>query len=256
MTPKTLLKAYNILNFGKPVFHCPICDYRGRFMNLNAPTGHRWNAKCPSCGALERHRLQFVVLKRLLAGRNLSAMRVLHFAPEPFSRAHFSRAFGRYETADLSMPGVDLHFDIQCIPLPDSTYDLLLACHVLEHVPDDHKAIAELRRILKTAGIAVLPVPIVAPKTVEYREPNPKESFHVRAPGLDYFDRIRAHFERVDIISSEDVEASCQPFVYSRTLVPSDKGCLRSSKAPVPRGIDYIPVCYCDKTAKSTPRSA
>jgi SAM-dependent methyltransferase len=256
MTPKALLIAYNLLKFSKPVFQCPICNYRGRFMNLHAPTGLRWHAKCPSCGALERHRLQSVVLKGILAGKNTPAMRVLHFAPEPFLKAHFSNLFGRYETADLSMPGVDLQFDIQRIPLPDSTFDMLFACHVLEHVPDDSKAIAELRRILKPDGIAFLPVPIVTQKTVEYKEPNPNESFHVRAPGLDYFDRLRAHFERVDIVSSEDVDESCQPFVYARRPLPSETGCSAPSEVTVRRSVDYIPVCFCVRPGLRNMRSA
>jgi SAM-dependent methyltransferase len=252
MTPKTLLIAFNLLNFSKPVFHRPICHYRGRFMNLHAPTGLRWHAKCPSCGALERHRLQSLALKAILAGKNTQSMCVLHFAPEPFLKVHFSNLFGRYETADLSMPGVDLHFDIQRIPLPDSTFDMLFACHVLEHVSDDSKAIAELRRILKSDGIAFLPVPIVGQKTVEYKEPNPNESFHVRAPGLDYFDRLRAHFEHVEIVSSEDVDKSCQPFVYAKTPLPFETGYSTPSEATVRRSVDYIPVCFCDRPGLRT----
>src|SRR4051794_5214712 len=43
-------------------FDCPICLYRGGFLSEEAPTGKRHHARCPSCGALERHRLQWLVV--------------------------------------------------------------------------------------------------------------------------------------------------------------------------------------------------
>lgn len=42
--------------------------------------------------------------------------------------------------------------DIQAIPYPDGTFDGVIANHMLYHVPDRPKAIAELRRVLKPGG--------------------------------------------------------------------------------------------------------
>ncbi len=42
--------------------------------------------------------------------------------------------------------------DAQAIPYPDATFDALIANHMLYHVPDRPKAIAELRRVLKPGG--------------------------------------------------------------------------------------------------------
>jgi SAM-dependent methyltransferase len=121
---------------------------------------------------------------------------MLHFAPEPFFREFFTRRFGQYETADLKRKGVDHKVDLQQLPFGDKTYDFVFASHVLEHIPDDHKAIFEIHRILKPNGMAILPVPIYSEKTIEYPEPNPHEFFHVRAPGTDYFDRYERYFQR------------------------------------------------------------
>jgi SAM-dependent methyltransferase len=42
------------------------------------------------------------------------------------------------------------------IPLPESSFDLVLSHEVLEHVQDDHKAISEMVRVLKPGGRIVL----------------------------------------------------------------------------------------------------
>ena len=42
--------------------------------------------------------------------------------------------------------------DAQSIPYPDGTFDLVIANHMLYHVPDRGKALSEIRRVLKTGG--------------------------------------------------------------------------------------------------------
>ena len=42
--------------------------------------------------------------------------------------------------------------DAQSIPYPDETFDIVIANHMLYHVPDRPKALAEIRRILKPGG--------------------------------------------------------------------------------------------------------
>ena len=88
--------------------------------------------------------------------------------------------------------------------IPGSSVEFLMASHVLEHIKEDEAAIAEVVRVLSPGGIAILPVPIVAPRTIEYPRPVPTEFHHVRAPGLDYYDRYRKHFARVEVHTSED----------------------------------------------------
>ena len=95
------------------------------------------------------------------------------------------------------MKGADHIVDLQHLPFSDNSYDFVFASHVLEHIPDDRKAISEIRRILRPNGVAMLPVPIYSEKTVEFSEPDPNEFGHVRAPGLDYFDRYQPYFSKV-----------------------------------------------------------
>jgi SAM-dependent methyltransferase len=231
-------------NLNKDRFACPVCNYRGPFMDVNPPTGLRKHAKCPKCGALERHRLQYIVLNNIFKTINTSSLKMLHFAPEPFFRDYFSKRFDQYETADLSMIGVDHNVDLQRLPFEDESYDFVFASHVLEHISDDKKAISEIRRILRPKGIAVLPVPLVAEKTIEYQEPNPKEAYHVRAPGLDYFDRYSQFFSKIERFSSDSLPEIYQLYIYEDRSQWPTKECPLRPKMQGIKHIDIVPVCY------------
>ena len=100
------------------------------------------------------------------------------------------------------MKAVDHRVDILDLPFEDGSYDFVFASHVLEHIRDDRKAIKEIRRVLRPNGMAVLPVPIVCDKTIEYPEANCYEA-DVRAPGPDYFERYKEYFGRVEVYASE-----------------------------------------------------
>ena len=49
--------------------------------------------------------------------------------------------------------------DIRALPLADSSVDLLLATDVIEHVDEDRQAVAEIRRVLRPGGTALITVP-------------------------------------------------------------------------------------------------
>jgi SAM-dependent methyltransferase len=231
---------------GSPRFSCPLCGYVGAFVNyptslLKGPNrlkDTRHYALCPGCGSLERHRLQSRTLDVVLPGFACEEKSVLHFAPEPFLQKRLRSAFGIYRTADLFRKDVDVRADMCDLPLPDQSVDLVYASHVLEHVPDDRKAIAELFRILKPGGMAIIPVPIYTTgATVEYDRPRPEEDGHVRGPGLDYFDRYREVFDDVVLYTSNDFPTQPtdnQLFIRVESSHPG---------APDEMILDYVPVC-------------
>jgi len=49
--------------------------------------------------------------------------------------------------------------DITNYPVNDNTFDVIFFNHVLEHIPDDVSALAELHRVLKPGGLLVLGTP-------------------------------------------------------------------------------------------------
>jgi SAM-dependent methyltransferase len=238
------LPIFRLLNRSKERFECPVCSYVGPFADLHGFAGVRRHAMCPRCKALERHRLQYLVMSDFLTKGNGSGMRMVHFAPEPFFRKMFSERFNQYETADLFMEGVNHKADLLSLPFRDESYDVVYASHVLEHIKDDMKAIREISRVLKSNGVAILPVPVVCTKTIEYAEANPSEAGHVRAPGLDYFEKYRKVFDRVEIYSSDSFPEKYQLFVYEdRTAWPTKECPLRPPMQGT-RHSDFVPVCF------------
>jgi SAM-dependent methyltransferase len=218
---------------------CPLCAYSGPFINERPETGLRRHARCPRCNALERHRLQWAVVKPLLASR--PGLRLLHVAPEPCLASGLSQ-LTRYITGDLFRRDVDHRIDLTDLPFRDGYFDVVYASHVLEHISDDGAAIREVRRVLRPGGFAVLPVPVIGGRTIEYGAPNPHEAGHVRCPGIDYFGRYRAAFTRVDVVTSDEVPGEIQPYVYEdQTRWPPTMP-LRPA-VPGDRHLDYVPIC-------------
>jgi SAM-dependent methyltransferase len=173
---------------------CPCCGGRFRRMSRRRLSG--WGGICPRCRSHPRHR----AIALLLARGELPGRRLLHFAPEPLFDPLFRRLPGiERVTADLHAPA-DLRLDISDMDLPDSSFDLILCSHVLEHVPDDRAAMRELRRVLADGGLALVLVPY-RPAVTTYEDPSitsPLDRMvafgqqdHVRIYGNDLPERLR-----------------------------------------------------------------
>jgi hypothetical protein len=228
----------------RPSFTCPICSYNGPFIDFEDKLYPIKNTQCPRCGLYERHRLQYLVMNELAQRHDFSKLAILHFAPEPSFEKLFGAKFALHHTADIAAPGVDFHVDIRALPFADNSYDVVFASHVLEHVSNDQLAFAEIKRVLKPNGFAVLPVPVVSPHTIEYPEPNWHEFGHVRAIGPDYFERYKQTFAKVDLWKSTDFDACNQLYTYEdRSTLPSKNSPLRVPMAG-DKHMDYVPVCY------------
>jgi SAM-dependent methyltransferase len=56
--------------------------------------------------------------------------------------------------------------DATRMPLPDSSFDLVIAAEILEHIPADQRAMDEISRVLRPGGIAAVTVPSWLPERV------------------------------------------------------------------------------------------
>lgn len=210
--------------------HCPVCDRHARRF---VPGGEnsRPEAACPFCGSLERHRLVWLYFQRRTNLFDRSPKRVLHVAPESMFQPRLLEALAPgYLTADLFDPSVMERMDITDINHPDAAFDVIYCSHVLEHVPDDRKAMREFRRVLKPGGWAVLLVPITAERTIEDTSiTDPAERLrrfgqedHVRRYGSDFEHRLR---EAGFAVTRTPPGALCTPLEIERyQLSPTASG--------------------------------
>ena len=148
--------------------HCPVCEHSfDTFKN----DWNRLNALCWRCGSHERHRAQWLLLQRrpqLLR----DARSLLHFSAEYCLAQRLRRVPDlRYVTTDLdATQDADLRLDITRLDLPDGAFDAVLCSHVLEHVPDDARAMAELRRITAPGGFCLVMVPLDLGRDTTYED--------------------------------------------------------------------------------------
>lgn len=193
--------------------YCPVCESNLRRF-LPAGTPPRANARCPVCGSLERHRLDWVFFSTRTGLRDGLPKKMLHVAPEAFLSTRFRKIKNlEYLSADISNPEAMVQMDITDIHYPDNFFSVIYCSHVLEHIQDDRKALAELYRVLGPDGRALLQVPVSAEKTYEdpaIVEPEERlkhfgQSDHVRRCGLDYVERIRAAGFAVTVLRAIDL---------------------------------------------------
>ncbi len=161
----------------------------------------RQNALCPGTLSLERHRLLWLYLDRKTTFLT-DSIRVLHVAPEQvFYKKFKSFSHWDYTTTDLHSPLADVKADICALPFEDNTYDLILCNHVLEHIPNDLKAMEELYRVLKPGGTAILQVPLEEDRENTFEDDSITDQQertrifgqydHVRVYGQDYYNRLK-----------------------------------------------------------------
>ncbi|TRW99978.1 class I SAM-dependent methyltransferase [Flavobacterium gawalongense] len=234
----------------------------GKSFKMFLPYGYgtqRNNVLSPSTLSLERHRLLWLYLNeetdffqselvsdssvtntkriKLRDAETNSALKVLHFAPEQaFYKLFRNQKNLDYTTTDLFSPLADVKADICDLPFEDNQYDVILCNHVLEHIPDDTKAMQELYRVLKPGGMAILQIPqdlsratTFADDTITDQKERAKifgQYDHVRIYGRDYFDKLRS-------IGFKVVEED-----YTNKIAPElvEKYCLAKG--------EIIPVCF------------
>lgn len=161
----------------------------------------RENVLAPGTLSLERHRLLWLYLKNETSFFTEN-LKVLHFAPEQAFYKRFRNLKNLdYTTTDLNSPLADVKADICNLPFDDNSFDFILCNHVLEHIPDDSKAMQELYRILKPGGTGIFQIPQDLSRATTFEDnsiTDPKERAkifgqydHVRVYGNDYFDKLR-----------------------------------------------------------------
>jgi len=156
--------------------------------------------------------------------------------------ATFSEYFAEAERGSVR-DGVRCE-DVQRLTYADASFDLVTHTEVLEHVPDDARAFAELFRVLRPGGLMLFTVPLHGgPTTVERARLENGTIRHLLEP-VHHLDPLRHE----GILAFRDYgldildRLSSAGFVDARTLVP---------RARVP-WLDELPVILARKPPGNT----
>jgi predicted SAM-dependent methyltransferase len=122
--------------------------------------GYGTNILCPFCLSTARERLVIA----MLSTTNVQNKKVLHLSPERNVFRFLSKQ-SEVTTSDITpafYKNIDkniLSQDATKLSFRDNSFDMVIANHVLEHIPHDKQAIDEFFRVLKPNGLAILQVP-------------------------------------------------------------------------------------------------
>jgi SAM-dependent methyltransferase len=140
---------------------CNICGWQGRKFGYTAAVSVYYFAAdeiCLRCGSNRRTR----TLTALLAQHvNLTKpeLTIIEVGPSSSTRRFFERYPNlRYLTVDR-FKEADIHSDVTDIQLSSDSIDVIICCHVLEHIENYKQGMAELFRILKPGWPGLIAVP-------------------------------------------------------------------------------------------------
>lgn len=192
-------------------FECNVCKKKFRKLRPLGKLKLRINAECPYCGAQERSRVLFFYLQNETTIFEKKSS-LLHFAPEWGLHKIFKKTKNlQYINVDLNSNFADMQMDITDLKFPKNTFDFIICSHVLGHVPDENKAIKEMKRVLKPHGTAFIltivdwnnPVTYESEsiKTPEERLKHYSEPDLLRLHGADFSKRLEKGGFNVEIIN-------------------------------------------------------
>lgn len=200
--------------------YCPACDSVVKFKPFGNPP--RENAQCPNCKSLERDRFSNIIINKRFGDLFKKPSKVLHFAPERILYNTFKNSDNidyypvdfdveRYEKKNMPLKK---QINMENITFEDNTFDFIYNFHVLEHVPDDIKAMSELHRVLKDDGVCFVAVPLFnIPETYQNDEYNTPElrlkhygqEDHLRMYGHDFKDKLESVGFKVEAVQPKDL---------------------------------------------------
>ena len=144
------------------------------------------------------------------------------------------------EVEDKHVVGV-LRGDATALPFADECFDAVITSEVLEHIPDDVGALAELRRVLRRGGVLAVTVPSWLPEKInwmlsdEYHAPAAVGG-HVRIySATELKAKLRA--AGLDVAGSHHAHALHSPYWWLKCAVgvDDDDHPLVRQLPPVPR---------------------
>lgn len=158
---------------GTTSFECQFCEKKFQQfipwsdkLGFSEATLEMWNrntAICPHCFSMDRERMYRLYIEEK-TDFNKSPKRVLHLGYEPNLQNWLIKMENVQYSGGYVTPESGIQLDLTNLDFPDETFDVIICSHVLDHAPDDKKAIQELHRVLKKDGWAIMQVPVTLHK--------------------------------------------------------------------------------------------
>jgi len=227
----------------KPRGVCPCCGWRGYdFWPIDCGTFLVYRVECPRCRGSERHRMLSLYADRVDDTFRTARGIVLHCGPErQVRKVLIANAGLLIVSADYEREPIEpvsapvLLNDLQQTAFADNSLDLVFCLHVLEHIPDDRRAISEIYRVLKPGGVAYVMVPFMIgwKRTIDFDKPDPLMFDHLRGYSVnDFKERLSPfHYDEIfpgSFLSREELD---------RYGIPGDSQVLyRCTKPESPEG--------------------
>jgi SAM-dependent methyltransferase len=135
------------------------------------------------------------------------------------------RAMREEGEAPLSAKGEVVKGDALDLPYADGNFDCVIASEILEHVPEDDRAISELVRVLKPGGSLAITVPRWLPEKVCWLlsdQYHANEGGHIRIYHADELrDKVLAH--GLELTHTHHAHALHSPYWWLKCLVGTEK---------------------------------
>jgi len=177
-------RAFHGVFFLGNMHQCNVCNKKLRsYIKLENK-----DLMCPFCGSLARNRRLWALLNKdgPLQGK------LLHFSPSRNLYRNLKKEKDiDYFSSDFANNFLaDYNIDITNINQESEKFDTIICYHILEHIIDDQKAIAELYRVLKPDGKIYIQTPF---KEGHIYEDHSKVSFEERLIHFGQDDHVRIY---------------------------------------------------------------
>jgi len=205
----------------------PHIEQRSEFMTMMETVGSDLSIyQCPACRCNDCDRHLWLYMSAVGVTQQIRGARVLHLAPE----AHLERLIEalqpqQYVRGDLHPTRAHhLKIDAEQLQFADASFDLIICNHVLEHVANPLRALAEFHRCLQPGSVLIAQTPyapklmktfeVDAPVTPQFAKLFYGQEDHVRLFGADIVDYFHAAGFAGEPLAHDTVLAGIDPQAY------------------------------------------
>ncbi len=213
---------------------CSICNRKyNKEQFLPFGPSKRPFVACPTPGCFSSERQRFITL--FIKKNRVKYDKTLHIAPETTVQKILKKYSNNYICGDLYPDQYKhlgcIYLDATKISFPDKTFQLVYASHILEHIPDDIKAMQEINRVLDKKGLFIALIPQRFDKDTyeddsilepEERKKHFGQSDHVRIYGLDFSQRLKKCGFYVQIYCHRSISTIVDKMKYDDKFVLDD----------------------------------